>query len=81
MMNTIFREEVRQGWLSVYMDNLAIHTARFPHKTEEEHLNRHRQLVHKILDRLKEHDLYLKPEKCDFKQPQVEYLGVVVGKG
>jgi hypothetical protein len=26
MMNTIFRKEVLQGWLSVYMDDIAIHT-------------------------------------------------------
>jgi hypothetical protein len=26
MMNTIFRKEVSQGWLSVYMDDIAIHT-------------------------------------------------------
>jgi hypothetical protein len=26
MMNMIFRKEVSQGWLSVYMDDIAIHT-------------------------------------------------------
>src|SRR5258707_11230869 len=26
MMNMIFRREIAQGWLSVYMDDLAIHT-------------------------------------------------------
>jgi hypothetical protein len=26
MMNMIFRKEVLQGWLSVYMDNIVIHT-------------------------------------------------------
>jgi hypothetical protein len=25
MMNMIFRKEVSQGWLSVYMDDIAIH--------------------------------------------------------
>ncbi len=37
MMNTIFRKQVAQGWLSVYMDDLAIHTKRHPRETEEEH--------------------------------------------
>ncbi len=37
MMNTIFRKQVAQGWLSVYMDDLAIHTKRCPGETEEEH--------------------------------------------
>ena len=26
MMNTIFRKEVAEGWLSVYMDDIAIHS-------------------------------------------------------
>src|SRR5258708_26766066 len=37
MMNTIFRKQVAQECLSVYMDNLAIHTKRCPEETEEEH--------------------------------------------
>jgi len=28
MMNTIFQTEVVQGWLSVYMDDIAVHTKR-----------------------------------------------------
>jgi hypothetical protein len=32
MMNMIFRWEVAQGWLSVYMDDIAIHTK--PHANE-----------------------------------------------
>jgi hypothetical protein len=26
MMNTIFQKKVSQGWLSIYMDDIAIHT-------------------------------------------------------
>jgi hypothetical protein len=37
--------------------------------------------VHHILDKLQEHDLYLKPEKCKFEKDEIEYLGVIVGKG
>jgi hypothetical protein len=37
MMNTIFRKEVAQGWLSVYMDDIAIHTKLKPNETEEQH--------------------------------------------
>ena len=34
-----------------------------------------------MLDKLEEHDLYLKPEKCQFKKDEIEYLGVIVGEG
>jgi hypothetical protein len=73
--------EVGEGWLSVYMDNLAIHMAKLPHETEEEHQCCHWAYVHCILDKLREHDLYLKPEKCKFKKDEIKYLGVIVGKG
>jgi hypothetical protein len=63
MMNTIFRTEVAQGWLSVYMDDLAIHTKPKPGETEQQHLDRHRRHTHHILDKLEENDLYLKPLK------------------
>jgi hypothetical protein len=78
MMNTIFHIEVAQGWLSVYMDNLAIHTKLRDGETEEQHHKRHQQYVHQILDKLKENDLYLKPEKCTFEQTEIDYLGVIV---
>ena len=33
------------------------------------------------MEHLREHKLYLKPEKCEFDQSEVEYLGVIVGNG
>jgi len=80
MMNTIFRKQVAQGWLSVYMDDLAIHTKRHPGETEEEHRRRHKEYIHIILDILEEHDLYLKPKKCAFEQEEIDYLGIIVGQ-
>jgi len=41
MMNTIFRTEVAQGWLSVYMDDIAVHTKREEQETEQQHVSRH----------------------------------------
>ena len=80
-MNTIFCKQVAQGWLSIYMDNLAIHTKRCPREIEEEHQHWHKEYIHLILDILEEHDLYLKPEKCAFEQEEIDYLGVIVGQG
>ncbi len=34
-----------------------------------------------MLNKLEQNDLYLKPEKCDFEQPQIDYLGVIVSNG
>ena len=81
MMNTIFQKEVGEGWLSVYMDDIVIHTAKHPHETEQQHTTRHREYIHCMLDKLEEHNLYLKPEKCQFEKDKIEYLGVIVGKG
>jgi hypothetical protein len=80
MMNTIFRNEVTQGWMSVYMDDIAIHTARRDNETEEAHQMRHQNYIHIMLDRLEYHDLFLKPEKCEFEKEEIDYLGVVVGR-
>ena len=63
------------------MDDLAIHTKPNPGETEEEHQARHKRLIHRILDKLEENDLYLKPEKCKFLGEEIDYLGVIVGKG
>jgi hypothetical protein len=38
-------------------------------------------LVHQIFNILEKNDLYVKPEKCAFKQEEIEYLGMIVGKG
>jgi len=37
MMNHIFQAQVAQGWLSVYMDDIAIHTKPKEGETEEQH--------------------------------------------
>ncbi len=81
MMNTIFRTEVVQGWLSVYMDDITVHTKCETNKMESQHLNCHHKYIHHMLHKLKQNDLYLKPEKCDFKQKEIDYLGVTVGNG
>ena len=80
MMKTIFWAEVMEGWLSVYMDDIAIHTKPQVGETEAQHVAWHWQHVHWVLDILEANDLYLKPEKCEFKQEEIDYLGVIVGK-
>ena len=80
-MNEILRMEVAQGWLSVYMDDIAIHTKPFNGETEQQYKQRHKQLIHQILKKLEVHDLYLKLEKCKFLKQEIKYLGVIIGNG
>ena len=80
-MNTIFRKEVAEGWLSVYMDDIAIHSKKHPMENKEQHRQRHKIYDHHVLDKLEKHNLYLKPEKCAFEKDKIDYLGVIVGNG
>ena len=73
MMNAIFTQELREGWVTIYMDDILVHTAN--------DLPLHRKRVHQILDKLQNHDLYLKPEKCLFEKREMEFLGVVLQNG
>jgi L-rhamnose mutarotase len=79
MMDTIFREQIAQGWLTVYMDDIAVHTKRREDETKEQHVARHRKLVKEMLAILKKHNLYLNIDKCQFEKTDVDYLGVRIG--
>jgi hypothetical protein len=73
MMNETFKEEIATSDDIVYMDDILIATSRS--------LNYHKCKVVLILDKLQVHNLFLKPEKCHFHKREVEYLGVIMGKG
>jgi Reverse transcriptase (RNA-dependent DNA polymerase) len=81
MMNSIFADDIAEKWLMVYMDNMAIHTKHQSKETEEQHIQRHQSYVKRVLDKLMAHNLFLKPEKCAFEQPSIEFLGVRVTQG
>ena len=81
MINTEFRPWVKAGVFSGYMDDGVIHTKQLPHETKEQHLKRHRKIMHEIFCQVAKLDLFLKPEKCQFERTQIEYLGVIVGEG
>jgi transposase InsO family protein len=70
VMNDIFKEYLDE-FLLVYLDDLLIYS---------ENLAEHRQQVKQVLQKLREHDLFAKPEKCEFEKDQVEYLGFVVSE-
>src|SRR5882672_4067072 len=41
----------------------------------------HHAIVVMVLDILRKHWLYLKAEKCTFRQPMVEYLSLILSEG
>src|SRR5258707_635484 len=43
-------------------------------------LSNHQWIVHQVLSTLREWRLFLKPEKCEFEQKEVEYLRLVILK-
>ena len=71
-MHYNFADYIRKGWLVIYMDNLAIgahSTGDLDHK------------VQLILQRFRELNLTLKLSKCEFDKWEVEFLGMIVGRG
>jgi hypothetical protein len=72
LMNIIFADLIAKGKFTVYLDDILIWSTT---------LEEYRKIVYEILRRLEEHDLYLRPEKCEFEQFYVNYLGLVISPG
>ncbi|WVZ81075.1 hypothetical protein U9M48_028499 [Paspalum notatum var. saurae] len=71
LMNKVFMEYLDK-FVVVFIDDILIYS-----KTEEEH-EEHLRLV---LQKLREHKLYVKLSKCEFWLDQVPFLGHIVSKG
>jgi hypothetical protein len=70
MMNDIFHIEISKGHLLIYLDDILIF---------DTELDKHHENVRQVMGKLQENQLFLKPEKCEFDQSEIEYLGVIVG--
>jgi hypothetical protein len=68
MMNDIFSDMISEGVVVVYLDDILIFT---------KDLDEHRWITQRVLGRLAEHELYLRPEKCEFEKTRIEYLGLM----
>jgi len=55
MMNNILRDLINTGDITAFMDNMLI-------KIEDK--KKHNEIVKKVLKRIEENNLYIKPEKC-----------------
>jgi Reverse transcriptase (RNA-dependent DNA polymerase)/RNase H-like domain found in reverse transcriptase len=69
MMDNIFMTMIDNQLVIVYIDNILIFA-----DTKEE-LERIMKLV---LEKLREHDLFLKAKKCKFCQTRIKYLGMII---
>jgi hypothetical protein len=69
VMNDVFREHLGKSVL-VYLDDILVFS-----KTPAEHETHLRQ----VLALLRKHQLYAKRKKCVFNQPEVSFLGHLVG--
>jgi hypothetical protein len=81
IINMIFQDLIDRGSVTIYMDDIAIHTEPREGEMEEEHLARHHALVRQVLERLHQNNLHLNPEKCTFEQDHLDFLGIHVAKG
>jgi len=70
MINDLFRDLINQENIATFIDDILVAT-----DMEEGH----DELVEKVLRRLEENNLFVKPEKCKWKVREVEFLGVIIG--
>ena len=70
MINHLFYELINKGYITIYIDNILIHTPN--------NLILHCCIVNEVLHILTDNDLYLKPQKCQFEVTEMEYLGVII---
>jgi translation initiation factor IF-2 len=40
-----------------------------------------RRIKKQVLEKLREHDLFLKAKKCEFCKTKIEYLGMIIKQG
>jgi hypothetical protein len=72
MMDSIFSDMIDECIVIIYMDDI------FIFGPDESTLMKNTK---RVLARLQENDLFLKPAKCDFNKTKVEYLGMVIEEG
>jgi Reverse transcriptase (RNA-dependent DNA polymerase) len=69
MMDKIFKKEIEEDLIIVYMDDIMAFS-----KT----IDGLKKIKRIILKKAQEYDLYFKAKKCEFRKPKIKYLGLVV---
>jgi len=71
MMNDVLKDVIDKGIVIVFIDDILVFME------DEEH---HDEIVEEVLKRLKENDLFLKLEKCEFKKKEIEFFRMIIGE-
>jgi hypothetical protein len=71
-MDTQFADIITTRHVVIYLDDILIFA---------ETLRELTQLTHRVLQRIQDLDLFLRPAKCSFNQTSVEYLGLIISEG
>src|SRR3979490_2484005 len=72
MMNDIFQDLIIEGVVCVYIDDILIYS-----KDRAEH----QSVTRRVLERLREHKLYLRKEKCKFEKTRLRCHGLALTEG
>jgi RNase H-like domain found in reverse transcriptase/Reverse transcriptase (RNA-dependent DNA polymerase) len=72
MMDKIFKEEIEENLIIVYMDDILAFSKTIDGLKKIERI---------ILEKAQEYDLYFTAKKCEFRKPKIEYLGLVIEEG
>ncbi len=70
LMNDIFKDEIGK-FVVIYLDDILIFS-----DTPEEHLDH----LRKVLERLRQHQLYAQMPKCEFGLSELKFLGHIIGE-
>jgi len=70
IMNSILRDLIDTRDVAAFMDNVLVGT---------ENEKKHDKIVEEVLKKMKESDLYIKPEKCVWKVKEINFLRLVIG--
>ena len=70
LMNDVLFDYL-DAFVVVYLDDIVVYN---------QTLSEHEMHLKKVFQRLKEHKLYVKPEKCEFVREQIMFLGHKIGE-
>ena len=71
LMNDVLFDYL-DAFVVVYLDDIVVYS---------QTLNEHEMNLRKVFQRLREHKLYVKPEKCEFSREQITFLGHKISEG